>query len=58
MATLKVEVTDEDDEVLFSYTSPEDAVVENTMCSLTDKPKVKKLLEESIAVLGDSQFKD
>jgi hypothetical protein len=57
--TLKLIITDEDDEEVFSYASPQDSPeAENTMCSLKDKPKVKALLEEAIEVLGDSQFKD
>jgi hypothetical protein len=58
MATLKLEITDEDGEVMFSYTSPQDADAENVMCAQNHKKAVKELLEESIEVLGDSQFKD
>jgi hypothetical protein len=51
---LKLVITDEDDEVMFSYASPQaNRGAENLMCSEAEKEQVRELLEESIRVLGD-----
>jgi hypothetical protein len=54
---MRVIVTDEKNDIVFSYASPErNPGEENTMCAINDKKEVISELAECIQILCDTQF--
>jgi hypothetical protein len=54
---MRVTVTNDNNDIVFSYASPErNSGEENVMCAINDKKEVIVELAESIQILCDSQF--
>jgi hypothetical protein len=54
---MRVTVTNENNDIVFSYASPERNIgEENVMCAINDKKDVISELAESIQILCDTQF--